>query len=286
MLSQDKGTVIRIPSTANLMIDSVDRPATNPSPWEFQITRYNNLQVGYFNRIGTTEIVLEWCEPNISGSQANRTITVDISGVAANAYNGSQAVLFPISFSTVEDLLNYLETALNAVSGTTGADFNITQVGGLTVIDCSGAVFQFQDSPLAERADLPILNGLEDKQFVGNCPDLRLYRYLDFTSEQLTYAQDVKDAATNQANRNVLARWYMVYDNPVGEDGYGFPILMGYKQFQLRRIFSPPKQIKWDNNLPVGNLAFQVYNDQGDLMSAVAPDNKSNWLMTLQLSEN
>lgn len=285
MFAQDKGTSIRLPSTANLMVDSADRPATAVSPFEFQITRYANLQTGYFNRIGTTEIVLEWCEPNISGSQADRTITVDISGVGGNAYAGQQAIEFPTSFCTMEDLLDYLTTALDSVQGTTGADFSITTIGGLVVIDCSGADFTFIDSTLVNRADLPT-GALQPRQYVGNCPDLRLYRYLDFTSEQLTYAQDVKDAATNQANRNVLARWYMVYDNPVGEDGYGFPILMGYKQFQLRRIFSPPKQIKWDNNLPVGNLSFSVYNDNGDLMSAVAPANDSEWLMTLQLSEN
>jgi hypothetical protein len=58
---------------------------------------------------------------------------------------------------------------------------------------------------------------------------------------------------------------------------------MGYRPFNYRRLYNPPKQIRWDNIQPVGNLTFQVYNDQGVL----APmRTTTNWLMTLQLSED
>jgi hypothetical protein len=67
---------------------------------------------------------------------------------------------------------------------------------------------------------------------------------------------------------------------------------MGYSAFQVRRIFSPPKQIRWEPNLPVGNLAFQVYGNrsggESELLDFALISNAGgniNWLMTLQVSE-
>jgi hypothetical protein len=76
----------------------------------------------------------------------------------------------------------------------------------------------------------------------------------------------------------------MAWDVEPQYDAYGFPILMGYKKFVVRRLFNPPKQIRWTNNQPLGNIAFQVYDDTGSLLTASAEEN--NWLMTLQFSEN
>jgi hypothetical protein len=69
-------------------------------------------------------------------------------------------------------------------------------------------------------------------------------------------------------------------------DAYAFPILMGYEPFVLRRLFNPPKQIKWDPLQPMGNLTFQVFGSDGDEVVDDTADRITNWLMTLQLSEN
>lgn len=100
---------------------------------------------------------------------------------------------------------------------------------------------------------------------------------------QLTYNQAVKDASTSPNERDVLCRWYFDYDNQTPTDGYGFPILMGYAPFCLRRLFNPPKQIQWETNIPVGNLSFQLYDDDGTL---VPVNSRTEYLMTLQVSEN
>ena len=61
----DKGTTIRQPATANLMIDSADRDeARYNSPWDFQITKGQSILNGFFTRVGTTEVTLEWNIPN------------------------------------------------------------------------------------------------------------------------------------------------------------------------------------------------------------------------------
>jgi hypothetical protein len=65
----------------------------------------------------------------------------------------------------------------------------------------------------------------------------------------------------------------------------------GTYPFTIYRKFSMPKQIKWDNTQPLGNLIFEVYDDKGQILSshlgAVYPDSTMpDWRMTLLVSEN
>lgn len=274
--STDKGVTFRPPATANLMVDSADRTsAINPSCFDFQITRPQSIMNGFFTRAGTTEVVLEWCEPNLM----NDEIILDISGATVRSNEP-----FPITstFANVAQLLdeiafNYSNPPINGVT------FTVVQTGPSVFLEATGGKFRVLASSLATKLGFPTGGALSTSQKVGACPDLRLYRYLDFVSPQLTYSQDLKDTSTQLLSRDVLCRWYMAEDTQESYDQYGFPILMGYEPFVRRRIFNPPKQIKWDNNIPVGNLQFQVYDDNGNLMD---PSTESNWLMTLQLTEN
>lgn len=289
---------IRQPATANLMLDSIDRPRpTYPLANDFQINKPQALLNGFFNRVGTTEITLEWLTPNIAAAYGNNTITIDLSGSTSGTV--TQTVTFVDGFYNQAQALNVLKYWLNALgAGVTPAANNWTIAanpnGGQGVgITANVNVYVKLTGPLAA-----ILLGAEMTAFqlISNATpllsppsDLRAIRYLDFVSSQLTYNQDLKDSATAPIVRDVLARWYMAYDNYTAVDEYGFPILMGYESFTLRRTFSPPKQIRWDNIQPVGNLAFQVYNDlnEAGLLPGLAyMTDTTNWLMTLQVSEN
>jgi hypothetical protein len=260
------------------MVDSADRPnPTSTSPYDFQITRQQSIFNGFFSRVATTEVVLEWCQDNVPQS----TLGVDISGSA-------HSLTIVGGNYTVAELLNTIVVALEDV-GIAGYDFSV-ETGNGTVSIYSGAddrEFEFTSDPQGILDQLGMaLNVLAPNQVVG-CPDLRPYRYIDFVCNQLTYPQSVKDATTALITRDVLCRWYFAEDTPDLLDQYGFPVLMGYTRFCRRRLFNPPKYIKWDNNLPVGNLTFQVYGNDGSLLSIAGSDpERNNWLMTLQLSEN
>jgi hypothetical protein len=274
----EKAVTFRQPSTANLMIDSADRPnAATSSPFNFQISRTNSILNGFFSRIGTTEVVMEWGEPNI----VDEEILIDVSGASVRS---TETLSIFTSFLTMAELLD----AIVATSPINGVTLSVGQAGANRTIDASGGKFQFLTSPLAVKAALTIGGGLATSKTVGaeGVPDLRLYRYIDFTSPQITYAQDLKDNSTQLINRDVLCRWYMAEDQPESRDVYGFPILMGYEPFFRRRLFNPPKQIKWDNNLPLGNLQFELYDDDGNLLVPVTQLPQTNFLMTLQASEN
>ena len=326
VVKDSPAVTIRQPATANLMIDSADRNV-GASANDFSITRSQALLNGFFTRIATTELVLEWGVPNFSLAFGNTTVLIDISGAGAVTGTGQfSADLSGGGFLTVEDWAATTEVLLNAAGALTTPATTWTLANprpGFVTFTPNQEVYIWlqQNSPFNGwfnfgRLVTPTwvlidpagVDGVAEELSIGggkpgftspqgflNPPsptmDLRAIRYLDFVSAQLTYNQDLKDSSTNISTQNaplsvvrdVLARWYMAYDNQSARvDGYGFPIYMGYEAFVLRRLFNPPKQIRWENIQPVGNISFQVYTDTGML----APMTYSNWLMTLQVSED
>lgn len=272
-VKEPQSLTIRYPATANLMVDSKDRKT---GTWgNFQIQKPQALLNGFFHRIGTTEVVLEWGQPNVNSY--NGQVTVVVGGT-------NYTVEITYGFHTVESAFASLTALLDTATGDT---WTVVVVEGVQSLGCENAGlpvdFDVLDTPMARKLSIydPAFDGAPSRPIYA--PDLRLYRYLDIVCTQLTYNQDLKDASTAPVSRDVLCRWYMAYDNQTATDGLGFPILMGYEPFVLRRIFSPPKQIRWDNIQPIGNLAFEVYDDQGVLLSS---DQFNNYLMTLQVSEN
>ena len=280
-IKEPPAVTIRQPATANLMVDSADR---SEGTWgNFQITRQQSILNGFFNRIGVTELVLEWGEPNINPNDIE--FTIDIGGTEVNSS------IVPDEFYTVEKAIDYIKEAVTSQLALEAApldtytyEYNNTYPQGFWVSDNAGnpVPHTISVTPLVEKLGILSATANQNYHALVN-PDLRLYRYIDIVSQQLTYNQDLKDAATTQIVRDILARWYFAYDNQTNLDAYGFPILMGYEPFVLRRIFSPPKQIRWDNIQPVGNLTFQVYNDQ---QQQILTDDDNEFLMTLQISEN
>lgn len=289
-LPAEKGQTIRMPSTANLMIDSADR-TSGALANNFQITRTQSLMNGFFTRIATTEVVLEYNGGNITSSLNNNLITIDLSGSTTGTIN--QDYLAPPGFYTQAEIINWIVAQLNSLS------VNVSPTPTWTVspsVDGAWALTPSVDVYIEFSSSLSDLLGWSVGSLVRYAPavagvpkgfaipgaDLRPFRYLDFVSAQLTYNQDLKDNSTSVVARDVLCRWYMAWDDPPTLDQYGFPILMGYTPIATRRLFNPPKQIRWDAIQSMGNLTFQVYTDKNTL----APFNyNTNWLLTLQLSE-
>lgn len=296
----EKAVTLRQPSTANLMIDSLDRPGALDAsgsiianPWNFQITKKQALQNGYFTRIATTEVVLEWAQPNISNLIGNNEVIWDLSGTAGNTFSSLVKVTVANGFFNVAQAATEICRLFTDLSGVTGMSFGTATFAPTNsgVIASVGGVWRVVDLTLlgTQIGLTPALNGVFSSIHSIISPDLRPYRYLDFTSSQLTLCQDVKDTTTQSYERDVLCRWYFTWDVPPALDTLGFPILMGYTPFFLRRLYNPPKQIKWDTIQSLGNLAFEVFGTTIlDESEPVYYSNvyKSNWLMTLQLSEN
>jgi hypothetical protein len=277
----EKGQTIRYPSTAQLCIDSADRDNfSTGGPFDFTITRNYNLLNGYFTRLVSTEVMVDWAEPNVQ-TGVNDTFSVTISSTA-------YPVTVPQGFYTVKEILDTLVALLNVAA--TPSVFSIVNTNGQISLNIASGTYSISVGQLAEQlfAFSVIPTQSATKRITE--PDMRLYRYIDITSTQLTYAQDVKDSATNRTVVDTLCRIYLAYDESPSYDTYGFPILLGYKATSFRRAFPFPKQIKWSNNIPIGNLSFQVFGNitrDGITTNAIIPFKSfnTNWCLTLQVSE-
>ena len=292
MNTQDFGTrpsvTFRPSATANLMIDSEDRNTTlYASPFQFQIQKSQSLLNGFFTRIATTEVNLDWCEPNVSIGLKNNTAAFDLSGSGANTYNNTVTITLNDNNYTVAQITKVIASLLNDLSGTTGIGVAQPVAGsinpGAYLVATGGAIIPNPASKLNQQLDW--------KQVFLNvivpsiCADLRPYRYIDFVSNDLTYTQYLKDSSTQNTPRDVVCRWYFAEDNQETLDEFGYPIFQGYAPFCRRRIFNPPKYIRWDSNLPIGSISFNVYDPQGAQLTWDGFTDTS-WLMTLQVSEN
>ena len=296
----EKASAIRQPSTANFLIDSYDGVGNTETAGNFQITKKQSLLNGFFTRLGATELALEWNVPNVISDLSYNSVFLDVSGSSLV----TPTVTVPVGNYTAAEYLQTFVALYNALPSVTraGTSLAITTTGGLYTLAMTGGAFKFPAAtntgksisyffpvslPAAARVTSITRNtsslnpgtaGGNISRFGGTRPP----KYLDFVCSELTYNQALKDASTGSDDRDVIVRFYMAYTNDANQqDALGFPILMGYKPFYIRREFNPPKQIRWTANQPIGNLRFQVYDDLGNLYDNLGFD----WKITIQVSE-
>jgi hypothetical protein len=120
-------------------------------------------------------------------------------------------------------------------------------------------------------------------------------RYVDIVCAQLSYNQALKDASSQKTVRDSLCRVYIVdpanFQSTLApnDPDYCPP---GCFPTIIYRNFAQPKQIQWLPNQPItGSLRFQVYDDEGDILTnqeflSEGIVNRTNWSMTLLITEN
>ena len=283
-IPMEKGTSIRNPSTANLLIDSIDRGKDGGSSANFIISLNNSIMNGFFTRLAVTEVVVDWCIDNISATTGNNALTVVVPGI------GSQTVTIPDGQYNVQQCLDALIDALNSAVDLPNIVFSLgTQAGtGIKLLICkvNGTDKNFVVGKGNLQTELNISANNTGNYFPINCPKLLPYTYIDFVSNSLTYNQALKDATTNTYFQNVLYRWYFAWDGPVTNDSYGYPIYQGYNRFIARRALPFPKQIRWEPNQPIGQINFQVLSSEGTVLQYDQTGNgEFEWAMTILVSE-
>jgi hypothetical protein len=152
----------------------------------------------------------------------------------------------------------------------------------------------------------------------GGVANLRSTDYIDIVCSQLTYNQKLKDGTSAVFNRDIVERVYLddttksldrfntnlfdVSGNPAGFQAPTYDVTTytnGCTPFTIYRQFSLPKQIRWEDVQPLGNLTFELYDDQGrsiqSLWTTVYPTvtaastfyaNSFAWNLSLLISEN
>lgn len=256
---QERGINIRNPSTANLYIDSLDRvnPLINSSS-DFIISKQTNILSGFFTRIAINEVVLDWAVPNISAKRGNNTFTATVGTT-------TRTVTLNDDFYNVKQCLDTLVRLLNTAFG--GTNFSIAPTTtGSSVFFTNTNNWTFTETILSDMLDIRTGDDPTVRNKYVQAPKLLSTTYIDITSDSLTYCQNLKDGSTSAKDVDVLYRWYFAWDGETTYDAYGYPIIQGYKPFTQRRSIAFPKQIKWDNIQPIGQLAFRVYNSAGNVL--------------------
>ena len=267
MVGEEQAIISRPTSSANFYISSTDR-SPGFSSGNFIINKSQNLFTGFFNRIAVNEIVVNWGIPNVAGYWGNNTFEVTLSG----AIVGTFSITLQDGFYTVEQLLDEIASLLN--NATTPGLFVVNNIGYTYTLSIdqgvSASSMLISTGSLASQLFTPatILQIVPYNDAPVICPVILPTKYIDIVSDNLTYNQKVRDSTTSTVTRDVLYRWYFAYDNvPILRDAYQFPILEGYDPFVHRRTPPVVKQIRWSEIQPVGQVSFQVYDDQGRQIS-------------------
>ena len=314
---KDEAVTIRPSSTANFPIDSADRYASynaratgGSTPYTFSITKNESLLNGFFKRIALTEIVFPYYIPNIN-SKTDTILLSDTGGAYTALTIASQGFYSPA------DLATALEVALVAAGiGTATVSYKngvFSFTSGNPAVTLSfargnfgGSGARLDEFQLYDLLNLsgPGVNGatVAAVSLVSGVTRCRYTEYIDIVSSQLTYNQDLKDGSSDPIVRDMIARIYIedetspiipVYKTvaPEGAVMTQDVAIPGTYPFTIYRKFTMPKQIRWDDTAPLGNLTFEVYDDKGQILSshlgAVYPDSTMpDWRMTLLVSEN
>jgi hypothetical protein len=280
------GVTIRNPSTANLLIDSSD--ATSGYSADFKIAKKNSILNGFFSRLAVSEVVLNWGIPNVI-PQTNNTLSLVIDSAPTQT---PVTVNLPLGFYTVQAALDALVILLNGAQAV--AIFSITTLGSYRQLT-STVTYNITPTVLSNQLNFYLPAAFSLSHPIFN-PVLLNYNYIDFVCNDITYNQSLKDATTNVDVKDILYRWWFSWDNVSTLDTYGFPILQGYTSFVSRRPIAFPKQVRWENNMPLGNLRFQVYGNNpsigqpnpysNPIPANLAQEGGMTWGMTLLVSED
>jgi hypothetical protein len=293
---QDRGITTRPSSTANFYVDSEDKNI-GQSSGDFLINKKQSLFNGFFHRIAVSEVLMDWGLPNVADWWGNNTVTV-VNGGTAVTLNAK----IPDGFYTAIQVLGQVALAVNAAAVVAGDPLRLSvEFDGVDVaLESTGAgndpfYFVWVDGtdPTYSLARQLFTSAqlagvvVQDTRIVCASPRVLGTTYVDIVSPQLTYNQDLKDATTSDTTRDVIYRWYFAYDNvPMVREQImnvyaaaapapavqalaetNLAVLEGYNAFVHRRALPYPKQIAWNSEQPIGQVAFQCYDDRGRLIN-------------------
>jgi hypothetical protein len=318
-------TTIRQATTANFLIDSRDRVGfgdtsfpPNATPANFTISKNNNLLNGFFTRIIPNEVCLDYCINNIDPYWGNAfinfqpqvlntsTIGTFPSTIQANLSGGNYTVAQALDNITASFNSNATAAAnsltLSTIQSSNGRGGGRVSLGMFQSTIATNFLIPLSTVTNTPSTGTPInlvpqlnLNAnYYASSFTIDCPKILPTSYLDFICPNLTQNQNLKDGSTSLDTTDIIYRWYLAWDVPEPLDTYGYPVYQGYKRFIQRRPIAFPKQIRWENNIPIGQLTFQVQDDQARTLdpailgatSSITNKSEMEWQMTCLVSED
>jgi hypothetical protein len=305
---------IRPSATALFTVNSADRYGTIAdkrdatvliSPYDFTIRKKESLLNGFFTRMGITEISFPFALPNVGGSTTKLGVTKIISGVPTTT-----VLTFDATFYTPSEFAAELQTEIRTLDAALAAATVVYSPTGKPqfYIDTQSAIAELSFLPVAQSPsafpyppeqiqvyDMLGMSALNHSTgapnfaqgvFISSPTFFQKYQYLDIVSTLLTGNQNLKDSTSSAIDRNILCRLYIDYEN-----SYNVPASdplfapAGTTPITIYRKFPVPKFVQWDVKQPIGQLNFQVYDQNGVLLPDSPSTANMDWKMSVLVSE-
>jgi hypothetical protein len=251
--------------------------------------------------MGITEISFPMTLPNVDGSTARMAVLyTPVAGVeTAAVYAPTPGFYTPSEIAAaLQVFIRALDPSLatsTVVYGINGnPQFLITVPAGATIsfapiATSGGPPFPYDQNQiqLYDMFGFTLANALAQSQIIiGNFTFFQKYQYLDIVSTLLTGNQNLKDSTTSPVDRNILCRLYVDYETtyvvPPNDPAFA---PAGTVPFTIYRKFPVPKFVQWDVKQPVGQLNFQVFDQDGFLIRSDPQFQDSDWKMSVLVSE-
>lgn len=322
--TEEDTITMRPSSTALFCVDSDDRYTSYAQrrtavtyPFTMSIVKNQSLLNGFFKRIALTEFRMYWTLPNIHPAWGNNTLTYNTGGTDYTITLASGFYDLQTLMATIQDEIR------TAPVGSIATFIALANVDGSTSYSSGGATTFFFPVPTSTTKTLyDMLNLVTTAASTtarGGVANLRATDYLDIVCSQLTYNQKLKDGSSALFNRDIVERVYLddttksldrfntnLFTAAGAANGFQAPtyditdFTNGSTPFTIYRQFSLPKQIRWEDIQPLGNLTFELYDDQGRSLQTLWTNytpivgepvatfyaNSFVWNMSLLISEN
>lgn len=306
------------------------RSVTASSPYDFRINLPASLMNGYFTRVGISEVVFPWAIPNVN-KKTNKIIVQSSNNAALPQVVTEATITVTPGFYTPAELAAEIQRLVRLapvglpnftmvyapISGPSEnapvfqyeADpIGFAKLVGFKPMTAGSSAWPYSDQA---RQLFDVLGMTDANTGVSSGPSsgaglletgfsgftfAQATRYVDIVSPQLTYNQALKDTGSQKVMRDTLCRIYIVDPSNIQstiEPSSAAFCPPGCAPTTIYRNFATPKQIQWLPNQPiVGSVVFQVYDDEGDLLTlteTVDPligKSRLNWSMSMLVSEN
>jgi len=296
---------VRPSSTALFTVSSIDRFGTIAdkravdlavsSPYDFTIRKKESLLNGFFTRVGITEISFPITNPNVSGSTSLLAITWNDGTDHLESF-------LEFGFFTPSEIAAALETEIRTYDASLAAAtvtygdggdpfFNFKSNSGTTlliepVIQPIAQGYNINQIQMFDMLGFTSKNNGASTSLISYATFFQKYQYFDIVSTLLTGNQNLKDSTTSPIDRNILCRLYIDYEN-----SYNVPASdplfapAGTTPITIYRKFPVPKFVQWDVKQPIGQLNFQVYDQDGVLLESFEGYGGMDWKMSMLVSE-
>jgi hypothetical protein len=266
--------------------EGIDPPSNN-----FAIQSPGALIYGYINRLVVSQIQLQCNIPTIVPNRNNRFF------IALTATNVLYPITMPYGYYTPAELAAMLQIQIAAVPALAAGTFTVTYNPQNGFVFRSTAVvplnFYFPDTeqilntPGETNASVKVVLkaykvlgmtlGNADIggpgisiQISSNTPNFLYTPYIDFYSDVLTNYQNVKDTNTSVAKpKGLIARVYL--SGSGGVQGQRATSALGSEPFVVTADLNSPKIIRWEPNVAVPSIDFQLLDCYGDFIPGPSP---------------